>query len=100
MIDVKELFEKHNEEFLKFDRINEPLSSCPDLCAMMYMMNFLTMKQRERHNDIISCSEHDEIFFSIDVDYFSEIASESDVIYLIRCGVRYSEEFSSFCMFA
>lgn len=99
MIDVKELFEKHNEEFLKFDRIEEPLVDAPDLCAMLYMTNFLTTEQCECHHNIILYSEHDEIFFSIDVDYFSEIASEFDVIYLIRCGVRYSENFSSFCMF-
>lgn len=99
MIDVKELFEKHDGEYIKFDRIRNPPSSCPDLCAMLYMSHFLTMRQKEKNFNMLSHTSHDVVFFCVDVDYFSEVATEEDVIYLLRCGVGYDSSGEGLFMF-
>ncbi len=90
---VAELFEKHNEEYRKFDRINKPLSRRPDLCAFL-----LLDKLYPGIVNIIAASEHDEIYLDIESTNI-EHASEADIIDLIRCGVRYNSYMESLCMF-
>jgi hypothetical protein len=89
---MNELFEKHDDEFLKFERISESerRHPRPDLCAMLYL--------HERfggEGDAMSHAEHDEIWLAWEADKLTE----TDVIYLHRCGVRYDSESESLCMF-
>ncbi len=86
------LFEKHNDEFLKFNRI--PLASRlhprPDLCAMLYLH-----EKFGGSGNAVSHAEHDEIHLDWEPD--EGVMTEDDVIYLTRCGVRYGEY--GLCMF-
>lgn len=86
------LFEKHNDEFLKFDRIPEAdrRHPRPDLCAMLYL--------HERFGgdgDAVAAAEHDQIW----LDWDGSGLTEADVIYLYRCGVRYDRSVDSLAMF-
>jgi len=88
-----ELFERHNDEFLKFERIPKCDLKHPrkDLCAFMYL--------HERfggEGGAIAGAEHDQIW--LDWDY--ELLTEEDVIYVLRCGVMYDSETDSLSMFA
>lgn len=92
-MNASELFEKHSDEFLKFDRIPdaERRHPRPDLCAMLYL--------HERfggEGDAVSHAEHDEIW----LDWSGNNLADADVIYLHRCGVRYDADNDSLCMFA
>lgn len=101
---IIELFDKYENEYLKFDKIpfdDRPFES-PDLCAFKIIHSLL--KKEHKHKDIIRGAEHDEIFLTpldnIDTETpLFNMKIEKTVEYLVRCGVRYSEEYNSLCMF-
>lgn len=87
---VEALFDKHEDEFGEFERIPEADRRHPrrDLCAMLYL--------HERFGGdfkAVCHAEHDEIW----LDWEPDQLTEADVIYVVRCGVRYSDD--SLCMF-
>jgi hypothetical protein len=94
MINIAEVFEKFDDEFNKFERIVDPPSNRPDLCAFLLLDRIMPGKK-----DIVSAAEHDEIWLEIDVETFAETATEEDVLTLIRCGVMHDKEFDCFSMF-
>lgn len=84
---VEQWFKDHeDEEFLKDHRILscQRLHPRPDICAMLYVHNF-----DPNDRDIVSCAEHDEIWF--DFNAFDKL-TEDDVIYLLRCGIRWDDD--------
>ena len=87
------LFEKHSDEYLKFERIVAPLSRRPDLHAFILLDRLVPGK-----TDMISGARHDEIFLDVELDDLAVVATEENIIDLIRCGIRESEE--SLAMFA
>ena len=84
--DLHEFFEEHNDEFLKFDRVENKLSLRPDLHAFLLLDQLAPGK-----SDIVSGAAHDEIYLDVDVKQLLSIAAEADLIDLFRCGVFYSE---------
>jgi hypothetical protein len=92
--ELTRLWEQHNDEFLKFERVVGAPCKRADLCAFI-----LLDKLVPGTFDIVSAAEHDEIWLEIDVEKLAAVASEEDVVYLIRCGVRYNERNDSFAMF-
>ena len=96
MIDLKEIFERHSEtDYIKFDRVKNPLSSRPDLCAFLFLEKLVLGT-----GDIVACSEHDEIWLNVDVDELARLATEEDILTLVRCGVRYDSSVRSLVMYA
>jgi hypothetical protein len=106
MLDLKATFEKYEDEFLKFNRIENPRHPAPDLCCFL-MLDDLAPKvcssthpdyagQRE---DVVAAAEHDEIFLATDPEKIAEVATEEQVRDMIRCGLQFSSEYDSFCMF-
>lgn len=94
MEDIETVFEKYMEdEFLKFDRVQEKLSQRPDLHAFLLLDSLVPGKGR-----IVSAAEHDEIYLGVDLAELAESSiTEDQVRDLVRCGVREDEE--SLCMF-
>lgn len=94
MLNIKEFFEKHDEEFLKFERVDHKLSQRKDLHAFILLDSILP-------NDgyIICFATHDEICLDIDLEALAQNATEEQLIDLHRCGVRYSTEYDCLGMF-
>ncbi|MEX3983956.1 hypothetical protein AB4Y45_33765 [Paraburkholderia sp. EG287A] len=88
MLDIKATFTKHGDEYGKFDRIENPPTTRPDLCAFL-----LLERLAPGDTDIVSAAEHDEIYLSTECDKLAAVATEADIVTLLRCGVRYSSEF-------
>ena len=88
MIDLEATFEKHADEYLAFDRVENKLHARPDLCAFL-LLDKLVPGEGE---DIISASEHDQFYLSVEPDELAEVATEDDILTLVRCGVMYSED--------
>lgn len=100
---LKETFEKHEIEFLKFERIENPLSVRPDLHAFLLLDQIVppvSNHSGEGYPDMVCSAAHDEIWLTTDTDALAELASEEQIIDLIRCGVRYDDKIDSLCMFA
>jgi len=93
-MNIAETFEKYEDEHGEFERIQNPRSGRPDLCAFLILDNLIAGTSK-----IISDAEHDEIFLDTSIEALSFVATEAHIIALVRCGVRYSEEFDCLCMF-
>lgn len=90
----EDLYEKHNEEFLRFERVETKFSQRPDLHAFILLDKIIP-----DDSDIISASEHDEIYLSVSPEELLKEATEEQLIELIRCGVRYDSQTDSLSMF-
>lgn len=101
MLNLEELFEKHNDEYLKFENVKNPLHPVPDICAFLMLDSIAPSYYRGSGGrcDIISGSDHDEFWLSTSLDKVAEKATEEQIIDLIRCGVSYDSEHDAFSMF-
>ena len=85
---LRVLFEKFKEtEYLKYDEIHgkdDPTRS--DLKAFIKLNELVPGKQ-----NIIMSAEHDKIWLGVELEDLAKVASEADVLYLVRCGVGVDE---------
>ena len=95
MLNLAEVFEKFDDDYIKFERIENKLSGRPDLHAFL-----LLDKLMPGTRDMVSAAKHDEIYLDVDCEKLAEVASEDDILTLTRCGVRYEGDTDSLCMFA
>jgi len=96
MIDVEATFEKYEDEFLKFDRVQNKLHSRRDICAFLLIDKLLPRAGM----DMVCAAEHDEIYLDADVEKLAEVATEEDILTLVRCGVHFESSTDSLAMFA
>lgn len=93
--DVRDLFNKHDDEHGKFERIDpaDRLHPAKRLCGFLKLAAMMT--------DPSQWSVHagrDEVFLA-GVDELRPDVAESDMLYLMRCGIRwdgYNGCFSAF----
>lgn len=94
MIDIRELLDKYDSDHLKFDRVENKLHHRADICAFLLLDKLLPSKRR-----MVSASDHDIIFLDADLEELARVATENDILMLIRCGVHYDSETDSLAMF-
>jgi len=87
-------YDKHNDELLKFDLVQNKTSNRPDLHAFNLIDRLVPGK-----GDIVSAAEHDEIWLDVSPEDLAKVATEEQIIELIRCGVRYDRETDSLALF-
>ena len=87
-------FEREDDEFLKFRRIESPRNGRPDLHAFLLLDELLP-----GNTDIVAAAEHDEIYLEVNVEKLSAVITEEHIVELRRCGVRYCGEYDCLCMF-
>lgn len=92
--DMEASFKKFSDEYLNFERIENPPCKRPDICAFL-----LLDKLVPKTGDMVTAAEHDEIFLETSCETLAEVATEDDILYLTRCGVRYDSELNSLAMF-
>lgn len=95
-IDLEKEFEKYQDEFLEFGRIEAPAHPCPDVCAFMLLSELVPI---DRGRDMIVAATHGEFWLRTDVEKLAEAATSEDIRTLVRCGVRYDADTESLCMF-
>ena len=83
MLDLTEIFNKYRDEYLEFKKVENKLSSRPDLHAFILLDRLVPGL-----GYIVSEATYDEIFLDIDTEELAKVATEEDIISLIRCGVR------------
>lgn len=96
MLDLRAVFEKWDDESGKFERIENPRHSCPDVCAFLLLNELAPL---ERGRDMVSAAEHDEIWLATEVEEVASRATEEQVVELMRCGVRFCSQYNAFAMF-
>jgi hypothetical protein len=93
-MNLSETFDKFDDDYIKFELIENKLSSRPDLHAFI-LLNQLVPGNR----DMVSAAEHDEIYLDVSIDDLAEVITEQQVQELVRCGVRYDDGLDCLCMF-
>jgi len=102
VIDLAQTFEKHDEEFLHFERVESPQHVRADLCAFLMLHDLAprpVVDGRDYVRDMVSCAEHDEIWLDTDVNLLAQNATEDDVVTLVRCGIRFDASMDCLAMF-
>lgn len=77
------LFEKHQDEHLRFEQIVAPLNRRPDLHAFILLDRLVP-----GDTDMVAAAEHDEIFLEVQLGELAAVITEEIIVDLIRCGVR------------
>ena len=83
MSKTAELFEKYDDEFLKWELVTDRLSERPDLHAFL-----LLDKLCPGTSDIVSAAKHDEIFLDVPIELLDSVITDDHAKTLIRCGIR------------
>lgn len=104
MIDLAAVFEKHENEFLRFERVANKRSKRPDLHAFLLLDEIVPPEptagypdRTDESYDMVAGAEHDEIYLQTEPDKLAEKATEEQIVELMRCGVRLSD--GNLCMF-
>lgn len=86
-LNLPELFDKHQDEHLKFDRVPDKMSSRPDLHAFMLLDKLFPGREKE----MVAGARHDEICLEPDPGELACTATEEQIVELIRCGVMMND---------
>jgi len=89
-----DIFEKFEDEFVKFENVENKLSNRPDLHAFLLLESLVPGT-----TDMVSAAEHDQIYLDVDVEELAEKATEDQLRDLSRCGVMHSGEYDCLMMF-
>ena len=88
MIDnLETTFEKYADDYSQFEKIEKPLHRKRDIAA------FLLLDELVPNEDypIICGATHDVVWLDTNIEKLAEVATEEDILYLSRCGVRLGE---------
>lgn len=87
MLDLNAAFNAAEDEFLKFDRIESPPHPRRDLYAFLLLDQLVPNPGR----CMIAAAEHDEIYLDTDCEKLAEVATQEDIVTLVRCGVMHDD---------
>ncbi|AXF53007.1 MAG: hypothetical protein [Caudoviricetes sp.] len=93
MMHIREVFEKHDGEFLKY-RSHDHLKN--ENCQYRI---FSAIGALIGNNDIIIDARYGEVFLNGEPDVVLSIYGEDGVVDLIRMGLRWSDDHDCFCLF-
>src|SRR3990167_1379462 len=80
--------DENSREFIKFERIVNPVHQRPDLCAFLMLDAIAPNPGR----DLVSWAGHDEIALDFDVEANADKLTPDTLLTLHRCGVRFDGE--------
>jgi len=95
-MDLYEVFEKYNDDYLKFQDVEDPRHIRADMCAFLLLDELVPPK---KSSYMVAGAEHDEIYLQVDCSLLADKATEEDIRNLVRCGVRYCSDVESLAMF-
>lgn len=92
-MDVKELFDKYEDEYLNY-RVDPALEGkVHDFIVFEALVPFV------ERGDLVGNYGYEEIYLNVDVEKVLSKLTEDEIVRLIRCGLRYSEDRECFVMF-
>lgn len=90
---IAKLFTLYADKSLAFDAIADKRHPRPDLCAMLYL------HERVGGEGRMCMAGVGEIWLDCGPKQLRKLTSD-DVLYLVRCGVRFDEDAEALAMFA
>ena len=95
MVNLPEVFEKYDDEYRKFERVENKLHPKREICAFLLLDRLLPTTD----SGMVCAAETDELFLAADCKKLAEVATDNDILTLIRCGVHYDSRTDSLAMF-
>lgn len=94
--DLAKFFEDHMEDQLGGTVTGTPalITKCKDIIAFL-----LLDKLVPGHVRMLAAADHDIVFLSVDPHKVNEVATNDELLTLIRCGVLFDAEQEAFFMF-
>lgn len=94
--DIHRLYNEHEDEHLKFENIKPErrLHRRPDLNGFL-LLDKLVPGDR----DMVNVAEHDEFWVEVTPEQVAAVATEEDILDLMRCGIMYDSGIESFHSF-
>ena len=92
--DLHGRFELVNDDYCKFELVENKRSKRPDLHAFILLDEIFT----SNGCDIVAAASHDVIYLEFDGDELVEL-KDSEILELTRCGVMYDSENDCLSMF-
>lgn len=90
---LEEKFNKFEDEYLEFEKIEKPLHPSRDICGLLYIHNLIPFD-----GVAVGYAEHDIVGINVSCDKLNNIIKDEDIIYLKRCGISYDSEYDSLIM--
>ena len=84
-MEIYEKFENFNDDYLKFERVENKRSKRPDLHAFLLLDELFPS-----HMDMICNAEHDEFWLNISDDD-AETLTDDQILELTRCGILWDD---------
>ena len=98
MVDVEAFFKQHgDDEYLKDQNIKPErrLHRRRDMNAFLLLDRLIP-----KNSVMIDGAQHDVFYLNVAPEELGEVATEEDILDLIRCGVHYDDETDSLAIFA
>ena len=92
--DLHDKFEAVNDDYRKFERVENKRSNRPDLHAFLVLDEIFPSVGR----DIVAAASHDVIYLEVEGDNLVRLM-DSEILELVRCGVMYDGESDCLSMF-
>lgn len=94
MDSLHDRFEKVNDNYTKFDLVENKRSQRPDIHA------FLLLDELQPGNrDLVSATGHDLIYLDVDVEKLSKVITDAQILELVRSGVMHESHEDCLMMF-
>lgn len=87
-MEPEERFEQHNDEYLKFPRVENKRSSRPDIHGFLLLEELFPT---QKNQDILAAAEHDKVWLNAGSEEELETLTDDQIIELLRCGVLCDE---------
>lgn len=86
-----EFSNQHKDDYAEFDRIEKKRSQYRDIHAMLLLEEIEMREPQRPHFKMLSCAEHDEVWFYVDPKLVMKQANKRELLELVRCGVMETE---------
>lgn len=93
-IDIEAEFEKHNDNYARFEDMPNKRSNCAEIHAFL-LLNELIPTER-----MICSAKHDQIWLDVEIEKLAEIITPEQVAELSICGVFYDDDTELLSMFS
>lgn len=104
MLNLKEVFEKYEDEFMKFERIENPRHPVRDVCGFIMLDEiapkfYQSEQYKHQRENMVAWVKHDQIWLTTNTEELANKATEEQIRDLLRCGVFYDSDTESLSMF-
>lgn len=90
--EIYEMFEKHNDDYLRFEKVKNKHSNRPDLHAFILLDKLFPS---DNEQDIVSASTHNLIYLNIEWELLSKKLTEEIIHELVCCGISFNRNYGS-----